>query len=59
MKSLKTKSKASGHTAPTPYGMGDYYGTGIKAPLGKIREGTVGYQPVSPQKMGKPPKKLA
>ncbi len=58
MKSLKGKKKAESHTAPTAYGMGDYYGTGVKAPLGKMRGSTVGYRPVPQGKLGKPPKAL-
>lgn len=27
------------HTAPTQNGTGDYYGTGIKAKVGKLRSG--------------------
>ncbi len=46
------------HTANTPYGMGDYYGTGIKAKLGKMRDG-MGMQQVTPKKMKTPPKSLA
>lgn len=59
MKSLKAKKKGEAHTAPTPYGMGDYYGTGLKAPLGKMRGSTVGYRPVSRGKLGEAPKSLA
>lgn len=46
------------HTANTPYGMGDNYGTGIKAPIGKMREG-MGMQKISQKKLKKPPKSLA
>lgn len=45
------------HTANTKYGMGDHYGTGIKAPLGKMRDG-VGMVDIK-NKLGKPPKSLA
>lgn len=47
------------HTANTPYGMGDHYGTGIKAKLGRIREDTVGYVPMTPKKMKTPPRSVA
>lgn len=47
------------HTAKTKYGMGDYYGTGTKNPMGKVRGGTVGMKSVSKKKLGKPPKSLA
>ena len=46
------------HTANTPYGMGDHYGTGIRAKLGRVRSG-VGMVTVSPKQMGTPPKSLA
>lgn len=46
------------HTANTPYGMGDNYGTAIKAKLGKMREG-MGMKPLSKAKISKPPRSLA
>lgn len=46
------------HTANTAYGMGDHYGTGVRAKLGTIREG-VGMVKISSRKMGTPPKSLA
>lgn len=46
------------HTANTKYGMGDNYGTGIRAKLGKMREG-MGMQEISNRKMSTPPKSLA
>lgn len=45
--------------AGTSMGCGDYYGTGFKNKIGKLRSDTVGYSPVSRQQMGKPPKSLA
>lgn len=47
------------HTAPRKFGMGDYYGTGVKNPIGKMRDDSVGYRPVSREQMGTPPKSLA
>lgn len=38
--------------------MGDYYGTGIRAKLGKMRDG-MGMQDITPAKMKNPPKSLA
>jgi hypothetical protein len=39
---------------------GDYYGTGFKAPVGRIRDvSSPGVNPVSKQNLGKPPKSLA
>lgn len=45
--------------AGTSIGCGDYYGSGFKAKVGKLRGDTVGYSPVSPKQMGTPPKSLA
>lgn len=57
MKSLKPLKNA--HTAPTKYGMGDNYGTGIKQKLGRMREDSMGMISLSPKKLKKPPKNLA
>ena len=55
----KAKSKANNaHTANTQYGMGDYYGSGIRNPVGRIRENMM-ETPMSSKKIGKPPKSLA
>jgi len=54
----KPKKNRFAHTANTAYGMGDSYGTGIKAKVGKMRSG-VGMNPVSPSKLKTPPKGLA
>lgn len=47
------------HTANTPYGMGDNYGTGLKAKIGKIRGGYSGPGPISIGKLKTPPRGLA
>jgi hypothetical protein len=54
----KAKATREWHTAPTKYGMGDYYGTGIKQPVARIREDYMMPQ-MSSKKIGKPPKALA
>lgn len=46
------------HTADTQFGMGDNYGMGIRAKLGKMREG-MGMVELSSKKMGTPPRSLA
>lgn len=46
------------HTQNTPYGMGDNYGSGIRNPVGKMREG-MGQQAISKAKLNKPPLNLA
>jgi hypothetical protein len=53
----KPKKPRFAHTANTKYGMGDCYGTGIKAKLGIMREGT-GQATLSKGKLGKPPKSV-
>lgn len=54
----KTKMKEA-HTSPQKTGMGNYYGTGFKSKIGKVRDSTVGYRPVSREQMGTSPKSLA
>jgi len=57
-KKEKIKSRQA-HTAPTKYGMGDYYGTGVRQKLGRVRDSTVGMVKLSPKKLKKAPKTLA
>lgn len=47
------------HVANTKYGMGDNYGTAIKAKLGRIREDSAGIMAITPKKLKTPPKSLA
>lgn len=54
----KTKPIKQVHTARTKYGMGDYYGTGIKAKLGRVRGDTMGMVAMTPKKLKTPPKSL-
>jgi len=46
------------HTPKSPKGLGDYYGTGIVQPLGKIRDNTMGMQALTPKQMKKPPRSV-
>lgn len=46
------------NVARSQTGMGDYYGTGIKNPIGKVRD-VMGMSPLTPKKLKKPPKSLA
>jgi len=63
---LKAKSgpKASkpklreAHTQFTKHGMGDYYGTGSKNPLGRMRDASVGFRPVSKKQLGSKPRSV-
>lgn len=38
---------------------GTYYGTGVRNPMGRVRSGTMGINPLSKKELGKPPKSLA
>lgn len=57
MKQAKSKKKKEWHASKSQKGMGDYYGTGIRQPLGKMREG-MGMYEVPSKKMKIPPKSL-
>lgn len=52
MKKAKLKTA---HTANTQKGMGDFYGSGVKNPMGKPRQ-IMGIKPI---RKSKPPKSLA
>ena len=54
----KPKSPRESHTQHTKFGMGNNYGTGAKAPVGKIRSATVGFKPVTKKQLGTPPKSV-
>jgi len=47
------------HTQNTQYGMGDHYGTGIKAKIGRMRGDSMGMMAVTSKKLKTPPKSLA
>jgi len=47
------------HTPNTPYGMGDHYGTGIKAKVGRMREDSLGMNAVTPRKLKTAPRSFA
>jgi hypothetical protein len=57
MKSIKAPKES--HVANTKFGMGDYYGSGIKNKVGKMRENSMGANDVSMKKLKSPPKKIA
>lgn len=54
----KPKKPRFSHTANTKYGMGDYYGSGIRAKLGKVRDDTPGMKKLSKKQLGTPPKSV-
>lgn len=55
----KTKKLEFAHTPRSPQGMGDYYGTGVRQPLGKMRSDSMGMVQVTPKELKTPPKSLA
>lgn len=56
----KSKTHKEAHAMSNKIGMGDYYGTGIKQKMGKMRESyTPMDNPVSLKKLKKPPRSLA
>lgn len=65
-KSAHTANKKGGphkgdwHVSNTSMGMGDYYGTGIKQQVGKVRDSyTPMAKPATLKQLKKPPKSLA
>ena len=55
----KMKAPKTAHTSNSKIGMGDFYGTGIKNKMGRMRYDSMSMAPKSNKKMGKPPKSLA
>jgi len=53
------KKFVQAHSANKKFGMGDNYGSGIKNPIGKMRDDSLGMNAVTPKKIKKPPKSLA
>lgn len=47
------------HTAKTKFGMGDFYGVGVKNPMGKPKNEAMGIKTLSKTSLAKGPKKLA
>ena len=52
------KGLKNAHTSNAKIGMGDFYGSGVKQKVGRMREDMLNTS-VSRKKMGKPPKSLA
>ena len=52
------KSPREAKTDHTKYGMGNFYGTGVKNPIGRMRSSSVGYRPVSRAQLGRPPRQV-
>lgn len=55
----KTKTHKETHTINSKYGTGDYYGSGIKQPIGRIRESQIEFRSAIPKNLKKAPKALA
>jgi hypothetical protein len=55
----KNKATQEVHTPDTKYGMGDHYGTGVRAKIGKMRSDSVGMRVLTPKKLKTPPKSIA
>lgn len=56
---VKRPYNAAAHTPKSQKGLGDYYGTGIVAKLGKMRDDSMGMQALTPQQMKEKPRSLA
>lgn len=55
---MKNKSKKTykfSHTPASSKGLGDYYGTGIRAKLGRMRGDSMGMVTLTSKKLKKPP----
>ena len=55
----KLKRTPEAHVANTKYGMGDYYGTGIKQKVGTMRESYMEAGKPKSKSLGTPPKSFA
>lgn len=59
MKQAKKSKVPAIHTPKGTKGMGDFYGTGHRNPLGKVRDSYMVTAPVPKSKLKNPPKALA
>jgi len=55
----KSSNNTEAHVDHTRYGMGDYYGTGVKQKIGTVRQDYMGNISSVPKKLKTPPKSLA
>lgn len=53
------RSSGDWHVSHSSMGMGNYYGTGVKQKIGKMRSDSVGFRPATPKQLKTPPKSLA
>jgi hypothetical protein len=54
----KIKANKESHVPNTKLGMGDYYGSGIRQKVGRVRD-SFEDTPIGSKKLGKAPKSLA
>ncbi len=55
---MKPKKFVENHVSKTKKSSGEYYGTGIKQKVGRMRDSYID-TPITSKKIGKPPKSLA
>lgn len=58
-KASKKPYNGAAHTPRSPKGLGDYYGTGVVAKIGRMRSDSMGMQHLTSKELQKPPKQLA
>lgn len=58
MKQNKRANRTQTHTPKSPKGLGDFYGTGIRAKIGRMRSG-MGMETLNSKELKNPPKNLA
>ena len=59
IKNSKIRVPMEAHTPKGKIGVGNYYGTGVKQKIGRVREDSIGMKPVGKKGLQKPPTKLA
>lgn len=58
LKSIEKAKTRQAHTSPMIKGMGDHYGSGIRAKIGRMRDG-MGMKDIDPAKLKTPPRSVA
>jgi len=53
-----TKPYRFAHTPKSQKGLGDYYGTGVVAKMGRMRDESMGMQALTTRQMKNPPKSV-
>jgi len=52
------KGLKNAHTSNAKFGMGDNYGTGIRAKIGRMRSDSMGMIALNPKKLKTPPRSV-